>query len=385
MDRFIQRTAADSAAKLAQWFPVVSVTGPRQSGKSTLVRHVFDGYRYVNLEDVSLRELAQDDPMGFVKSLGSSAIIDEAQRVPDVFSAVQVYSDESGKTGQYILSGSQNFLLQREVTQSLAGRVGRLELLPLTFGELSSSRNDISVRDFLVQGGYPRIYDSGIPVDIYCANYLRTYLQRDVGEYVNPQNVVTFEKFIRLCAEQAGNLVNYSSLARELGVDARTIKSWLSILESSYIVFMLAPFHSHTRKRVTKTPKLYFYDTGLLAYLLGVNSENYAFSQHKGALIENMVIAETRKKYLNNVEEPRLYFYRDDSKVEVDLLDLTKEPRLIEIKSSATYRSKFGKHLAEVAEKIGLPDIRTMVVYAGEGDYDLAGHTIQSLRTYLMD
>uniref|UniRef100_UPI0026331FE7 ATP-binding protein n=1 Tax=uncultured Bifidobacterium sp. TaxID=165187 RepID=UPI0026331FE7 len=260
----IPRAMAQLASRMAGWFPVVSVTGPRQSGKSTLVREVFPDYEYVNLEDPNLRAVAAEDPVGFIRSRSPHLVVDEAQYVPDLFSMIQVVSDENKTPGQYILSGSQNFLLLKSITQSLAGRVGLLKLLPLSYTELLGGGISSGVDEFMIRGGYPRLYDVDMDADIFFEAYISTYVERDVAGYLDVRDAAAFRTVLRLCASNAGNLINYSNLARDADVGFRTVKSWMSILESSYIVFPLEPWHSNLGKRLTKTPKLYFYDTGLL-------------------------------------------------------------------------------------------------------------------------
>ena len=265
----IERSVSDILRKYASWFPVVSVTGPRQSGKSTLVQSVFSDYSYVNLELPGDLEAANADPLGFIRSHPAPLIIDEAQLAPELFNVIQVESDRAGTPGQYILSGSQNFLLRRQITQSLAGRVGILTLPPLSFRELACAGKAPKTDDYLVRGGYPRLYNIEIPSDVYYSNYVTTYLDRDVSGLVNPQNLTLFNTFLKIIASSAGSLLNITSLANETGVTTKTMRAWLSILEQSYIVFTLQPYHANLRKRLVKTPKLYFYDTGLLCHLLG--------------------------------------------------------------------------------------------------------------------
>lgn len=382
----IPRTMGPQALRLSAWFPVVSVTGPRQSGKSTLVRDVFADYAYANLEDPQTRQQALNDPVGFIRNRPSRLIVDEAQLAPDLFSVIQVASDENNQPGQYVLSGSQNFLLIQRITQSLAGRVGILRLLPLSFSEASSSRRELTTDEFMLRGGYPRLYDVDMPQDVFFSAYLRTYVERDVQDYLGVRDLSAYRTLLELCAQCAGGLLNVSRLANDAGVSRESVNSWLSMLESSHIVFRLRPYHANMRKRLTKTPKLYFYDTGLLCYLLRIRTLSQLLtSPYLGPVFENLVIEEQVKAHLNAGEEPDLYFYRDDSKIEVDLVDLTTPGRelLAEIKSSQTYHSGFSRHVRSVGEEIGIPPERRFVVERAEGDFVADGVQVRSAATWL--
>ncbi|BDR53520.1 hypothetical protein KIM372_14270 [Bombiscardovia nodaiensis] len=358
--------------QMAGWFPVLSVTGPRQSGKSTLVRAAFPDYEYVNLENPQTRTAAAEDPVGFIRSRSGRLIIDEAQYVPELFSMIQAASDERNQPGQYVLSGSQNFLMLKHISQSLAGRVGLLKLLPLSYREASgalgsagseSLASGLSADDFMFKGGYPRLYASvdsagePLPAQLFYSNYLSTYVERDVADYLDVRNLAGFRKFLRLCALRTGSLMNYSLLARDADVDARTAKAWLSILESSYLAFTIEPYFANAGKRMVKTPKMYWYDTGLLCYLLGISSlRQLLLSPYLGAVFENLMVAERLKSYLNRGKEPQLYFYRDAEQTEVDLLDYSnpEEPMLVEMKSGQTYRDSWAQGLNRVGELLGV-------------------------------
>ncbi|HQE70585.1 MAG TPA: ATP-binding protein, partial [Atopobiaceae bacterium] len=289
----IKRDISNFVLDSASWFPVVSVTGPRQSGKSTLVRALFPDYAYVNLEDQSTYERVVASPSDFIRERPDKMIIDEAQRVPELFSAVQVASDERGTAGQYILSGSQNFLLLKRITQSLAGRVGLARLMPLSYREAATAVDGLMPDDFMLRGGYPRLYDVSIPGRIYFENYIATYVERDVSEYIDARNVDSLRKLLILCAQSCGSLLNVSRLASDLGIARATVDSWLSILEASYIIFRLQPYHTNLRKRLAKTPKLYFCDPGLLCHLLGIETaEQLRDSEMRGAIFENLIVSE---------------------------------------------------------------------------------------------
>lgn len=305
----IEHALSDQLRIQAKWFPVLSVTGPRQSGKSTLVRHVFDEYAYINIEDPQTRKEALEDPVGFIRSRPPRLIIDEAQYAPELFSVIQVVSDERGAVGQYVLSGSQIFLLTKRIGQSLAGRVGVLKLLPVSHAEACACMPDYAPEACMFSGGYPRLLSTGMPPRLFFANCLDTYGQRDVADYLDVRNLAAFRRFLRLCALNARNLMNYSSLARDADIDPRTAKAWLSMLEASYITFSLQPYYANAGKRLTKSPKLYFHDTGLLCHLLGIASaDQLVSSEHFGAVCKNFVIAETLKNHLNRSEAPELFF-----------------------------------------------------------------------------
>ncbi|WEV71843.1 ATP-binding protein [Bifidobacterium sp. ESL0790] len=382
--------------KMATWFPVISLTGPRQSGKSTLIREAFPDYDYINLEDENIRAIASDDPVGFIRNRPRRLILDEVQYVPSLFSSIQVFSDESQAAGQYILSGSQNFLLLKRIRQSLAGRVGILRLLPFSFAELENrtfdragirfgdGRDDVDA--FMLRGGYPRLYGSDIERLPFFASYENTYIARDVADYLDVRNVSAFGSFLRLCAQQVGNLINYSNMARDVGVDVRTVKSWLSILESSYIALPLMPYHRNPGKRLTKTPKLYFYDTGLLCHLLRIRSLGQLLTHPMlGAIFENLIVSETVKRYTNAGQEPELYFYRDEDKREVDLIDLTDpgDPGMFEIKASETYHGKFAKTLTGIGQQLGIPAEHRAVVYRGSMSSSFAEFNLVTAPDYL--
>lgn len=382
----IPRLLGTRAQQMATWFPVVSVMGPRKSGKSTLLRHTFPSYEYLNLETRNLRIAAQRDPVGFINSRPSHLFIDEAQYAPDLFPEIQAAADERHEMGQYLLSGSQNFLLLKHVDESLAGRVGIMQLLPLSYREAMQANPDLTPDMFMFRGGYPHLHEVDMPEATYFRSYITTYIQRDVAEILDVRNLQSFRTFLKLCAQNAGQLVNISKLAVETGVSNKTAKEWLSILTSSYIIFMLPPYASNERKRLTKTAKLYFYDTGLLSYLLGITSvEQLVLHKKRGEVFENLIIEETLKKHLNADEEPELYFYRDSNQVEVDLMDMTDvgNPQLIEIKSGQTARDDFCKHLVTVGNELGMPAEQRSVVYRGDTDFSNAVASFVSARTFL--
>lgn len=387
MSGFVARSLGAQLGKMAEWFPVVSLTGPRQSGKSTLVKHAFPDYSYVTLEDPQIRRAALEDPVSFIRNRSERLIIDEAQYAPNLFSMIQVVSDERGTSGQYVLTGSQNFLMMKSIGQSLAGRVGLLKLLPFSFLELKDWRGErVDVDEFIIKGGYPRLHATGMPPAVYFPSYIDTYIERDVAGLLDVRNKTAFHTMLAICAQCVSNLQNASTLSKDVGVSAATIKSWLSVLESSYLVFTLRPYHSNGKKRLTKSPKLFFYDTGLLCYLLGIESvEQLVESPHFGAIFENLVVAETMKRHLNKGVRPELYFYRDDSKREIDLLDFTdsSRPRAIEIKSSCTYHDKYARHLQSVCDEIGIGREGRCVVARVESSFETEACSVVAVQDWL--
>lgn len=383
----IPRTLHEQALQMAQWFPIVSITGPRQSGKSTLVHNAFPDYQYVNLEDRQTRTEALEDPVGFIRNRPAHLIIDEAQYAPDLFSMIQVVSDERNEPGQYVLSGSQNFLLLKQIKQSLAGRVGLLKLLPLSYQETRHAAHAPTSDEFMLTGGFPRIYASHIPRDMFFRNYIDTYVERDASDYLDVRNITGFRKFLELCALNAGNLINYTHLSNDTDVAVATVKSWLSILESSYVTFQLTPYHANARKRLTKTPKLYFHDTGLLCHLLGLGTlQDLLESEYLGMVFENLIVSETLKRRLNEGKEPRLNFYRDDSKIEVDLLDLTDRHHetMAEIKSGQTYHDRYARNLLTIGKQIDIPDEQLYVVSRVANSYRHGRVNVSNAADWLM-
>lgn len=339
----IPREADAEIRTLATQFKAVAVVGPRQSGKTTLVRHIFRDKPYVNLENPDLRMYATDDPRGFLSNYLQGAVLDEVQRVPDLFSYLQQILDESESKGMFILTGSNNFLLQERISQSLSGRVGYLQLLPLTLSEINN--NESNSNRLIHKGFYPALYSENTDPQKWYANYLRTYVERDVRLLKNISDLHTFERFIRLCAGRIGQLLNMSGLAVETGVDVKTISAWLSVLETSFVLFRLQPYHENYNKRIVKMPKLYFYDTGLAVSLLGVENEaQLALHPFRGSLFENMIIAEFLKKRTNAGKPHNLFFWRDNIGNEIDLLIKTGNKLLpVEIKSGKTVTNEYFK------------------------------------------
>jgi len=351
--------------------PIISITGPRQSGKTTLSKVCFPDYDYCNLENPDVFDEAKSDPRYFLSRHKKGIIIDEVQLLPELFSYIQTMSDESGKTGEYILTGSQNFLLSAKISQSLAGRVFVVHLLPFNFDELKGTNYwTDDLEQLIFSGFYPRLYDKNISPNLFYPSYIQTYAERDVRQIVNVGNLYLFQKFMRLTAGRIGQLLNYSSLSTEVGVNEKTIKSWISILETSFVCFTLKPHFNNFSKRLVKTPKLYFYDTGLACSLLGIKrKEDIAQHWAKGALFENMIIANLMKSFYNRGEIPSIYFWRDSTGVELDcLIDTGLNYKAIEIKSGTTVQSDFFKNLKyyEKLSRIGAEN--AYLIYAGNND-----------------
>jgi predicted AAA+ superfamily ATPase len=377
----IKRVIADKIKQMAAKMPIISITGPRQSGKTTLAKAVFPKHTYVNLESPDVYEDAKSDPRSFLTQHKHGLIIDEAQKMPELFSYIQTISDENNKLGEFIITGSQNFLLSEKISQSLAGRVFITNLLPLSIAELKKTKYwKNNANDAIFQGFYPRIYDKQIePLDFY-PSYIQTYTERDIRQIVNVTNLNAFQKFMRLAAGRIGQLLNYNNIANELGVDSKTVKSWFSILEAGFIIFFLQPHHNNYNKRLVKTPKLYFYDTGLACNLLGINDAD-SLNVHwaKGALFENLVIADIMKNKIHQVRKPSLFFWRDNTGNEIDLLeDIGGSINIYEIKSSATVNNSFFKGLAYYKNLAG-KEVKSMkLIYGGNRSYQRGDYEIKS-------
>jgi uncharacterized protein len=338
-----KRIARHKLREMASKFPVILLTGPRQSGKTTLCRNEFAEYQYVSLENPDNLYFAENDPKGFLNIYNRFVIIDEAQKCPVLFSYIQQIVDESGINGQFILTGSQNFLLLEKITQSLAGRVYIMELLPFSQEEHASS----NWPNAILNGGYPRLYDQQIPPQDFFPSYLQTYIERDIRSIINIQDLSMFRKFIYLLAHHTGQLMNFNRLSKELGMDIKTVQRWFSLLETSYIVFTLKPWHKNFSKRLVKSPKMYFYDTGLVSFLLGIASEDeLILSSYKGALFENFAVTELLKAHLNRGVSRNFFFWRDSNGNEIDLIiERGSTIQVIEMKASETVKPEYIKGL----------------------------------------
>lgn len=357
------------AIALSKKYPFVVITGPRQSGKTTLAKTAFPDYRKVSLEDIDNRMFASQDPRGFISTYPDRTIIDEVQRVPSLLSYLQTHCDDVGRDGMYILTGSQNLQLMEAVDQSLAGRVGLLHLLPFSKSEMEAGGIlPQSIDEKLLYGCYPRLYDKGIAPDDYYPNYIGTYVERDLRSLKDISDLGKFVRFLKLCAARVGQLLNKSSLANDCGISVPTIDSWLSILESSYILFLLKPDHCNYSKRLVKAPKLYFYDTGLACSLLEIKTPAQMNTHYlRGNLFENMVISDFMKNdYNKGIIEPSVSFWRDSAGNEVDLLhrDGNKEDAY-EIKSAETFNESFLKGLKYWSKLSGAEASDLHVIYGG--------------------
>lgn len=364
----IERTLTSKLIALAQKFQVITLTGPRQSGKTTLVRAVFPALPYVSLEEPDIRQIALTDPRGFLSNYPAGAILDEIQNTPDLFSYIQRIVDENRQV-QFILTGSSNFLLMEKISQTLAGRTAVLHLLPFSLAELEANVPPFDQYDSLIfKGQYPRVYDRALaPTDFYPA-YIQTYVERDVRMMKNIGDLNAFIQFAQLCAGRIGQMLNYTGLANDAGISPNTAKTWLSILESSYILYRLQPFHRNFSKRLVKLPKLYFYDTGVACSLLGIRDEGQVNLHYlKGALFENLIITEFIKRNFHHGDNQQPYFWQDNHGKEIDCLLVNGEKIVpVEIKSGKTISSSYFDNLKYWRQLANVPDEQGYVVYGGE-------------------
>lgn len=364
----IQRILAPKLSEMRRKYPVMFLTGPRQSGKTTLLKSLFPDLPYFLLEDPDVRNFAQNDPRGFLSNAPGGAILDEVQRVPQLFSYLQGIAD-SRPDAFFALSGSQNFLLSEQISQSLAGRTSVLKLLPLSLPEIRQAAIPLaSIEQLLYQGSFPRLYDRQIdPPDFFPA-YLETYVQRDVRLLKNIPDLDLFIKFMALCAGRCGQLLNYQTLANDTGISPNTAKAWISVLQTSYVVFLLQPYHENFNKRIIKTPKLYFYDTGMVGSLLGLHRQVDITNYHgKGALFENWVVSEVLKAYLNRGIPPNIWFWQDQSGKEVDLLIQSGGTmQAVEIKAGKTFNLSYFQNLLHWQALSGARPEQCTVVYGGD-------------------
>lgn len=364
----IQRTIQAQLQKLAKMYPVVTITGPRQSGKTTLAKMTFPDYRYVSLENFDVRQMAEADPKGFLKSYAPPVIFDEIQRVPALLSYIQTIVDENKTCGQYILTGSHQPMLGEGVSQSLAGRTGILRLLPLSIAELDAAGITMERDQYIAQGFMPRLYDSALDAKNLYRDYFSTYVEKDVRMRLNVKNLGAFETFVKLLAGRVGQLINLSALAGDVGVSVPTLKEWLSVLEASFIVCQLPCYYENFGKRLVKSKKLYFSEVGLAAWLLGIETpEQAARDPLFGGLFENMVVMEAMKARLNAGEVPNLYFLRDSQGLEADLIFQSNHRKLVpvEIKSGMTWNRDFCKNLLKL-RKLSDKFAPGYVIYAGD-------------------
>lgn len=383
---FINRKITPYLKKFAEFFPIVALLGPRQSGKTTLVQHFFKNYHYIDLENLDLQQAALLDPRGFLEKLliHPGVVIDEFQHAPELLSYLQVIVDREKRPGFFILTGSQNFLMNQAISQSLAGRVGILTLLPLYIEEINQAGMQAKFSEEAVfKGGYPRLFESSNlgPEYVY-PSYIQTYLERDVRTIINVTDLTLFKKFLGLCAARTGQLLNISALATDAGISVPTVNAWLSVLQASYIIFLLQPYHQKFNKRLVKSTKLYFYDTGIACSLLNIDNINQ-LEQHylRGALFENLIIADLYKQLYNQAKSTTLYFWRDSHGHEVDcIVPQPNELLAIEIKASMTLDPRFINSLLYWQELSGSQKL--MLIYGGEEDLMIKNCAVKSWKNF---
>ncbi|CEN51220.1 ATP-binding protein [Capnocytophaga canis] len=363
----IRRELSSELIRLSDFYSVLVVTGPRQSGKTTLCKVNFPSYHYVNMEDIALREQIMLNPKAFLKQFPKGLIIDEVQNVPELLSYIQVVVDEDNSR-KFVLTGSNNFSLMQGITQSLAGRVSVFTLLPLSLQELGDIPYRTDTNTLIINGGYPAVWAKKIPIQDVSRNYYNTYIERDVRQLMKVKNLSNFQTFMKLCAGRVGTELNINALSNEIGISSPTLKEWFSILEASYIVFRLPPFFKNIGKRLVKSPKIYFYDTGLACFLLGIETpQQLAVHPLRGVLFENMVVLEFFKNKFNKGVLPNYYFYRDKNQKEVDLIEeKANEIKAYEIKSAQLFNKNFIKNLDYIKNLLGEEVISTQVIYDGE-------------------
>lgn len=381
MDNYIYRSMTEAIKEALEYFPVITLTGPRQSGKSTLLRHIFPDCPYESLENPDVRFEAKNDPRGFLDSFPEGVIIDEVQHVPELLSYIQGIVDDNPHR-KYYLTGSSQFSLLKNVTQSLAGRSAVFELMPLSLDETKGLREDMSLDDLLYRGFYPAIWSGKNLPRLFYPNYVKTYLERDVRDILAIKDLDKFQRFMRLCAARIGSIFNASELSNELGVAVNTINAWLSVLQASYIIYLLPPFYTNTRKRLTKSPKIYFTDCGIASYLLEIDStQTMNRDKMRGHLFENMVIMNVLKNRLNRGQNGGLYFYRDSNGNEVDLLvKKGSEYSCCEIKSAATFHPDFAKGLQNFDKNFPEMVKEKIIINDGVNMPDFNGISIRNFR-----
>ena len=373
MDTYINRELSTPILYAHKFYPVLMITGARQVGKSTLCKHLFPDYNYVNLEDNETLLKAEKEPKLFLRSLGSKAIIDEIHRCEKLFSQIQVEVDTNPDL-HYILTGSSDFILMKNASQSLAGRLAVFTLPPLTFHELTPSLKNIPTEELYFRGFYPAPVTGKRPPELFYRNYYSTYIEKDIRRQIKVENISKFDTFMRIMAGRVGSEFNATSISSETGVSSKTINEWLSILEASYIIFPLRPYFANISKRLSKMPKVYFYDTGLPTYLLGIeNSIQLVSHPLKGALFENMAVAELMNRRLNSGKDPNLSFYRERNGKEIDILQSSAEGiRAFEVKSAVSFHPEFLKNLEYLKKVLPDPPVSSTVIYDGESFLPLA-------------
>lgn len=363
MSQKVQRYVSAKIIEMAKHFKVVAITGPRQSGKTTLVKELFNNYTYVSLENPDTRLYAEEDPRGFLNQYSAPVILDEVQRTPKLLSYIQEVVDLSAKKGQYILTGSNNLLLQEQISQTLAGRAAYVPLLPFSVNEITDIKNTDHWK--ILNGFYPAIYDQNIPGPIWSSQYIKTYIERDVRQIKNISNLITFQKFMKVLAGRCAQELNLSSISIEVGVDQKTIQSWIGILEASYIIYLLKPYHENFNKTIIKRPKVYFYDTAIICSLIGIQKEeDIQLHPSKGALFENMVVMDIMKNGTYKTVEQTIYYWREKSGHEIDIIiQMGNLLHPVEIKSGQTIQQDYFKNIL-YWNKLAKIDKGT-VLYAG--------------------
>jgi uncharacterized protein len=376
LNRTLQKTIEAQMGK----YPILALTGPRQSGKTTFLMNYFSDYEYISLENPDARQFAISDPNNFLKRYNNKIIFDEVQLVPSLFSYLQTIVDKDKIMGQFILSGSQNFLLMQNITQSLAGRVAMFQMLPFDFNELKSN-NLLSknIAEVCLKGFYPPVYDRNLDTTIFYKNYVRTYLERDVRQLINVKEIRNFRAFLGMCASRAGQMLNLNTIAGDCGISQPTARAWLTVLEASYIVFTLNPYYDNFNKRIVKTPKLYFYDTGLLCHLLNIkNTETFNKSYIMGNIFENMVIAEYYKQNEHQYKSLDYWYWQDSNKNEVDLLTVEGDRfDIIEIKSTSTVMEKLFDNMNKFEFTSGNKVNSKTLVYGGNEDQNRTKYQVK--------
>ena len=364
---YINRKIENVICEASEYYSVITVTGPRQSGKSTLLKHLFPDFKEYSMKDVHVRDFALNDPVAFLQQTSEGMFIDEIQKVPVLMEYIQGIVDRNPER-KFLLTGSSNFEMMRDLSESLAGRSGVFGLMPMSLSETSAQRSGRSLSQQLFEGLYPAVSAGKNKAEYFYSSYVKTYLEKDVRDLLNVQNQMQFMRFMKLCAARIGSVFNASELAAEVGVDVKTITRWLSVLQASYLVTLLPPYYENISKRLIKSPKLYFNDTGLACYLLDIESpKQLERDKMRGALFENMIVMEVIKYRYNQGKEGGVFFYRDSNQNEVDIL-LKQEGEIIaiEIKSSMTYNSYFEKTLKQLPEWIKTPVVTRAVVYSGD-------------------
>lgn len=386
----LDRKMGSELLSMAQAYPVVTVIGPRQSGKTTLVKYLFPQKPYVSLENPDEREFANNDPRGFLERFPQGAILDEIQRLPKLLSYIQTIVDEFNQKGMYILTGSHQLALHESISQSLAGRTAILKLMPFSLAELANQYSELSLDEYIYRGMYPRIYNDHLNPTKFYRDYMQTYVERDVRQMIHIKDLTLFQHFLKLCAGRIGQIFNSNSLSNELGVNHNTINHWLSIMEASFLIFRLQPYYENFGKRIIKSPKIYFIDTGLAAYLLNIVSvDQVSRDPLRGNLVENFVIADFFKNQFNQGYEPSFYYYRDSNQNEVDLIFKTGSNLIpIEIKSAKTFNEEFLKGLNYFKKISGNRCPMEILIYAGQQEQKIKTasifnfmHTSQVLQT----